>query len=143
MSSVKFEHRIRPRDVLKWVLGVVGVASIVVLLFVAWNRQLAGKVRERTAELTSSELRYRSVVEDSPGLICRFEPTGTITFVNDAYCIYFGKNGKDLIGTSFFSPISEEDRERVAADIAALTIESPCAGTRTSRYRPRRSDLVA
>jgi len=83
------------------------------------------KLQESIIKLHDSELRYRSVVEDSPGLICRFEAGGLITFVNDTYCNYFGKNQQELVGTSFFSFIPEEDRETVEANIAALTPEEP------------------
>lgn len=48
--------------------------------------------------LRESEARYRAVVEDQTDLICRFRPDGTLTFVNDAYCRYFGKRREDLLG---------------------------------------------
>lgn len=75
--------------------------------------------------LKESEERYRSVVEDSPGLLCRFEPGGIITFINDAYCKYFNKDQQELIGKTFFSLIPEQDRERVAANINSLTLDAP------------------
>jgi len=81
---------------------------------------------ERAEEaLRESQERYRSVTEDSPGLICRFLPGGEITFVNDAYCDYFGKTRKELIGKTFLTLIPEEDRETVMANISALTVDSP------------------
>lgn len=48
--------------------------------------------------LRESEARYRAIVEDQTELICRFAPDGTLTFVNDAYCRYFGARREDLIG---------------------------------------------
>lgn len=42
--------------------------------------------------LKGSEYSYRAVVEDQTELICRFLPDCTLTFVNDAYCRYFGKS---------------------------------------------------
>src|SRR5882672_2737078 len=48
-----------------------------------------------------SESRYRAVVEDQAELICRFGAGETITFVNDAYCRYYGRTKEDLIGHSF------------------------------------------
>jgi PAS domain S-box-containing protein len=83
------------------------------------------KLQESIKQLHESELCYRSVVEDSPGLICRFEPGGIITFVNDAYCRYSGKDQQELVGSSFFSLIPEADREGIAANIAALTPDAP------------------
>ena len=55
-------------------------------------------------ELIRSEARYRAIVEDQTDLICRRFPDGTITYVNDAFCRYFGKQSQDLIGTAF-SPV--------------------------------------
>ncbi|MFC1821982.1 transporter substrate-binding domain-containing protein [Thermodesulfobacteriota bacterium] len=53
-SSVKFEHGIRPEKVLKWILMATGGAAGILILFLFWNRSLAGKVRQRTNELESS-----------------------------------------------------------------------------------------
>jgi PAS domain S-box-containing protein len=82
--------------------------------------------RERAEEvLRESEERYRCVSEDMPVLVCRFLPGGRITYVNRAYCQYFGKSLEDLVGHTFLSLLPEADREAVMADIAALTVESP------------------
>jgi PAS domain S-box-containing protein len=51
--------------------------------------------------LRESEDRYRSVVEAQTELICRFLPDTTLTYVNDAYCRYFGKSREELIGTQY------------------------------------------
>jgi PAS domain S-box-containing protein len=53
-STVKFEHGIRPVDVLKWILVVVGAASGILFLFVFWNRSLTKQVKERTGDLKRS-----------------------------------------------------------------------------------------
>ena len=75
--------------------------------------------------LRRSEERYRAVVEDTPVLICRFGPECEITYVNQAYCDYFGKSARELIGTSFLSLIPEADRQTVLANLASLTSQSP------------------
>ena len=51
--------------------------------------------------LRESEDRYRSVVESQTELICRFLPDTTLTYVNDAYCRYFGKSREELIGIKY------------------------------------------
>ena len=53
-SSVKIDYGIRPVDMLKWILFVVGGAFVVVCLFSLWNRNLAKKVQERTIALEST-----------------------------------------------------------------------------------------
>jgi len=77
------------------------------------------------SEVLARVKRYRSVVEDSPLLICNSEPGGIITFVNNAYCTYVGMDQQELIGKSFFFTIPYEDRDWVAADIAGLTPDAP------------------
>lgn len=42
------------------------------------------------AALKKSEERYRNVVEDMTEFILRFDPVGTVQFVNEAYLRYFG-----------------------------------------------------
>ena len=80
---------------------------------------------EAEKALRESEERYRSVVEDSPGLLCSFMPDGTIEFVNAAYCEYFGKSCKELIGSKFTSMIPEDNAQDVLSRILSLTVESP------------------
>ena len=88
-------------------------------------RQNITDLKRVEKELRESEKRFRSVVEDTPLLICQFLPGGEITYVNDAYCRYFKRLPEELIGSSFLSLIPEADRETVMAGISALTIESP------------------
>jgi len=94
-------------------------------------RQAAHKRRAEEA-LIENEQRYRSVVEDQTELICRFLPDGTHIFVNDAYCRYFRKAREEIIGYRFTPRIPPEDRARVRAHLASLTLDHPVA---TIRHR--------
>jgi len=91
--------------------------------------QLTAIIKRKRAEeaLRESEARYRAVVEDQTELICRFRPDGTLTFVNAAYCRYFGKEREELIGHSCMPLIPEEDRESVRKQSASLSPENPIA----------------
>jgi PAS domain S-box-containing protein len=89
-------------------------------------------VSERTADLTeacqrlsASQLRYRSVVEDSPDFIVRWQGDGVCVLVNHAYCRYTGLTEEELIGRSFFEPIREPDRERLAAKLNTVSPQEP------------------
>jgi PAS domain S-box-containing protein len=79
--------------------------------------------REQRA-LRESEERYRSVVETQTELVCRYLPDSTLTFVNDAYCRYFGMSREELIGTQFVTLLPEPAREGALAHIKSL-IENP------------------
>ena len=75
-------------------------------------------------KLKESEARYRAIVEDQTELICRFLPNGALTFVNEAYCGYFGKKPENLVGHSFMSFLPEEDREKVDQHLGSLSPEN-------------------
>jgi PAS domain S-box-containing protein len=75
--------------------------------------------------LRESEARYRAVVQDQTELICRFMPDGTLSFVNEAYCRYFGKAASELSGHKFMPMIPEEDRKKVETNIASIDSDSP------------------
>lgn len=75
-------------------------------------------------EFELSEDRYRFVVENQSELICRFRPDTTLTFVNDAYCIYFGKTRQELLGSTYLQLVPESARQAALARLASL-IEQP------------------
>lgn len=49
------------------------------------------------SELRSNESFYRDILEDIPEMICRWLPDGRITYVNEAYCRYFGLSRDELL----------------------------------------------
>ncbi|TAE65530.1 MAG: PAS domain S-box protein [Oscillatoriales cyanobacterium] len=77
------------------------------------------------AALQASESRYRAIIEDQTELICRFLPSGVVTFVNDAYCRYFNKSRSELIGNSFMPLIWEEDRNFCSDIFNSLSLQNP------------------
>ena len=82
--------------------------------------------RKQTEELLQlSEARYRAIVENQTDLLCRFLSDGTLTFVNDAYCRYFGRSHEALLGTRFLPMIPDEDQDSALAQTAACTAEHP------------------
>jgi PAS domain S-box-containing protein len=70
--------------------------------------------------LRESESWYRGILESQVDLVCRFLPDTTLTYVNDAYCNFFGKTREELIGTSFLllRDLDSDVVETVFADIA-------------------------
>jgi PAS domain S-box-containing protein len=89
------------------------------------NMELERQELEKT--LGESLARYRAIVEDQTELICRFGPDTTLTFVNEAYCRFFAKRRKDLLGSSFMPLIPPADRKKVKAHFDSLRPENPVA----------------
>jgi PAS domain S-box-containing protein len=80
------------------------------------------RMRRRHAEeaLRTNEERYRSVVDTQSDLICRFLPDSTLTFVNDAYCRFWGKSRDELVGRKFVELIPEPERAVVMQRITCI-----------------------
>ncbi len=76
-------------------------------------RNISRRIKAEQA-LRESEARYRAIVEDyQTELIARFIPNGTLTFINEVYCRYFGKTREELIGMNFLYFIPEQQRAKV------------------------------
>jgi PAS domain S-box-containing protein len=101
---------------------------------------LARRVAELEAEVArrrdAEGVPYRAVVEDMSELVVRWKPDGTRLFVNDAYCRLFGATRAQVIGTSFWPLITEEDRARVQERIATLSRERPVSMGRHRAVAP-------
>ena len=99
-------------------IGVVAVGNLL-LAATAVERETAVR------DTRESEKRYRGVVEDQTDLVCRFGPNGRLLFVNQAYCRFYGKKREQLIGSSFFPTLSEQDAEIPMQRFRSLTPEDP------------------
>ncbi len=75
--------------------------------------------------LSIKEQNYRAVVEDQTELVNRFTPDGTLTFVNNATCSYYGLKGEYLIGRSFLPMVPEKERDRLVNYFASFRKEKP------------------
>jgi PAS domain S-box-containing protein len=85
--------------------------------------------------LRKSEARYRAIVEEhQTEMICRFLPDATLTFVNEAYCKFYGLSRGELVGTSFLDPVLPDDRLDVRETLATVCTDLPVA-THEQRVR--------
>ncbi|MDH7478739.1 MAG: sensor domain-containing diguanylate cyclase, partial [Syntrophomonadaceae bacterium] len=89
------------------------------------NAQLYQAVQRELAERRETEARYRAVVEDQTEFICRFLPDGTLTFANEAYCRFYGKNREELIGLNLLSFLPQEEQERVHHYLGSFSPRRP------------------
>ncbi|ODG97900.1 hypothetical protein A4S05_11485 [Nostoc sp. KVJ20] len=77
------------------------------------------------AALQESEARSRAILEDQTELIARGLPDGTFTFVNEAYCRFFGLERDKIIGQHYKPVVFEEDQERVFSLVNSISLENP------------------
>lgn len=84
-----------------------------------YKRLLIDQARQRR------ELGDRSIIENLPDLVCRFQPDGTLTYVNGAYCRFFSRKPDELLGRTFFDLIPEEDHAGARAHLASITQDRP------------------
>jgi PAS domain S-box-containing protein len=102
-----------------------GTVRVVVAHETITNRKLAEEA------LLHSEEIYRHVVEGQTELITRFKADGTFTFVNQAYCLFFGKPHGELMGKKWQPlafhddvPIIEERLSSMSPDNPVVVIEN-------------------
>lgn len=86
---------------------------------------LALERQQAVVDLQASETRYRAIVEDQTELICRFLPNTTLTFVNEAYCRYFGRSKESLIGQPFLCLIPSRYQAEIQTALAKLNRHNP------------------
>lgn len=75
--------------------------------------------------LELSERRYRAIVEDQSELIIRILPDSTATFVNRAYCRYFGFEPDQILGRPVLDSMSPENREALRQNLARVSPQAP------------------
>jgi diguanylate cyclase (GGDEF)-like protein/PAS domain S-box-containing protein len=91
---------------------------------------------ESNARLMASEARYRAIVEDQTDLICRMLPNGKLTFVNDAFCEYYNRSVKELIGQSITPFLPQSIPQTGEAVNSLLTPENPVVRMEQSQHQP-------
>jgi PAS domain S-box-containing protein len=81
------------------------------------------KTYQKMLEL--SEAKYRGIIEDQTDFITRFQPDGTLGFVNDAYTRYLGKKKEELLGQLHIPDIEDQDVPTVQKCIQSLDMNNP------------------
>ena len=118
-TIVRFEEPSLWEQYRREILAVIAVVLLQSGFIVALLLQ--GRRRRRAEELLrGSEESYRNVVETQRELICRYLPDTTLTFVNDAYCRYFGRSREELVGSPFIGLIPELERAAALEHIKAI-----------------------
>ena len=107
-------------------IGMLFIFSVILTYFIRVrtlrHQQLVLErlLSERTKDLEIEKENYRGIVEDQTELICRFGSFFQLSFVNEAFCRYFGRSIEDLLGSSFLLLIPTEEKSELESQIAAL-----------------------
>jgi PAS domain S-box-containing protein len=135
-KAMDVEYRIQGRDgQWRWLhdraeafrdaSGQVNLAGVAVNITGA---KLAAEALEQSREM------FQAVAEDMPALVCRYAPGCIITYVNEAYCRFFGKTRAELEGTSFLDLMPEDARTPFLTALGTLTPEQPTISTEHHVY---------
>lgn len=109
-----FQGTLRPlRDAAGQIVGCVGIAQDI----------SEGKQSEEA--LRQSEQRHRAIIEQQMELVCRFTPDLILTYVNDAYCRYFGKTPEEVLGRSLLTVVALSDQPVTQARLGRLGPQCP------------------
>jgi PAS domain S-box-containing protein len=76
-------------------------------------------------QLRASEARYREVVNAQNEFIVRWQPDGTRTFVNEAYCRFVNVPASELIGVRFFPLLHPDDRPNFEELLREVSVDRP------------------
>jgi two-component system NtrC family sensor kinase len=93
-------------------------------LFAASIRDLSELEAERTSR-REVELLLRAVFDDQTEVIFRYDAEGRIVFYNLAACRLYGVDDEALLGRHILDDVSPDVLSRVAAELAALTVDCP------------------
>ena len=70
-------------------------------------------LKQIETELRNSELRYRTLIQNSPAGIYQTDIYGNVTYVNDRLCNIYGLDRNDMLGTGWENGIHPDDRAEV------------------------------
>lgn len=122
--SVKYEYGMNRSDVIKWILIVLGVASVIVIATIFWNRSLATEIEERkkvAAILRESEERYRTLFTNEIYAIIIFEiETRRFIDVNEAFLKMYGYTREEALGLTSEDVSAEVESTKEAIKKSAV-----------------------
>ncbi len=140
--SVRYEHGLRPADVLKWILIVAGVGSGIVLLFFFWNRSLAKQVQERTSKLLESEKRFRATFEQAAVGITHVSTEGRFLRINQKFCDIVGYSKDEMLGLTFQDITHPDDIDADLEHVRRLLAGEAATYVMEKRYKQKNGESV-
>ncbi len=80
--------------------------------------------KEEWEERRKQQSAYDAIIHSQSEMICRYNPEGILTFVNDAYCKSFGLSHEELIGKSIHDLVPEDKRVESESELKSR-VENP------------------
>ena len=100
------------------------------------NESLDRRVTERSEALRESEVRFRTMADQTPVMMWVTSPNGAVEFVNKEYCSFFGVTHEDATHSGWRLPLHDEDGAYLRVLFEALRTRRPFQGD----ARMRRAD---
>mgnify|MGYP001605214304 FL=1 len=101
-----------------WLVGgyIALVAAANLLLAAA-----AGERRRAFLNALDHGQRLQLMLVDQGDLICRFQSDGRLTFVNHAFCEFYGLTEAELLGSDFFRKLPPPEAAALRENLAGLS----------------------
>ena len=94
------------------IAGVLSLIAGLIFLSWAWTRSLQTQVLQKTKELSDSEKKFRSLVENSPDIIYQTDLKGQITFISPSIEKISGFTVEDLFTGNLSETIYSNPQDR-------------------------------
>jgi len=122
-----------------WVLTITPNSTVVTaILGVSRNTILLGgliltvvitfgfaRFDQEKQAVAKSEAQYRAVVDHQTDLVTRFLTDTTLTFVNEAYCRFFGTTFDEAVGRKFLPRVPEKELRKMEEYFESLGPDNP------------------
>ena len=95
-----------------------------VVMLIPEGRDISEQIKTERA-LEESKAKYQAIIEEQAELICRHRRDATISYVNDAFCAYFGIEKEEIIDREYTPVVYEADRAKVVQLVSTMTLENP------------------
>ena len=102
--ELRFRHKAGDWRYLQTTANFIGNDLLFISKDITERMQIEEALRE-------NEEKYRLIIENQTDLIDQVDLEGTIQFASPSYCRMFGKTEEELLGTSAWHLVHEEDRE--------------------------------
>lgn len=106
--------------------GNVGLLACVIFILITCLIGMAfSRLRAISDELEANKENYRLMLEAQSELISQIDVQGVITYANESFCRFLGKEIDELVGSYWHSIIYQSDLEIVNQRLANLSIQHP------------------